>query len=153
MEACDTYREIKLIHENFRDTDKPLLDGDKEDILREMKAAWPSLNDANLIIHHEVAHAEIHVDVKAAHSVIKKPPGSDLKSALSFLYTKKSFERVFEPIIEDMRFEHCEALRSGDVKKARWTHVRGVIGIFATMVIHAASSGGKMAVKLWKMGS
>ena len=71
---------------------------------------------------------------------IELPPGHRAKKVLSFLYTKKAFERVFADQFADMEIEYFEALKSGDARLARWVKVRGYLMLFATVVDHAMTN-------------
>ncbi|WP_437709700.1 hypothetical protein WMF45_34630 [Sorangium sp. So ce448] len=52
------------------------------------------------------------------------PPGSRLHVAAVFFYSRKTVERVFDPMLKDMRDEYFEALAKAQTWKARWVHAR-----------------------------
>ena len=54
-------------------------------------------------------------------------PGGFLLKAARFVFSKRSFNRVYEPIVADMLAEYFEALAAGEEWRARWIHVRGVL--------------------------
>ena len=80
---------------------------------------------------------------------IQPAPGALWMSILTILYSKKVRERVFVPVISDMRVEHAEALLAGKPRLARWVHIRGVIVLVFTMAFHLVSSVGQAALKIW----
>lgn len=62
-------------------------------------------------------------DGPSSVSVIAKPPGSTLSKILKFLYTKKTYDIVFDPIVADLQTEYFECLDNKEYWKARWTRV------------------------------
>lgn len=86
---------------------------------------------------------------KRASRLIMPAPGSIWMSILTILYSKRVRERVFVPVISDMRVEHAEALLAGKPRLARWIHIRGVIILIFTMAFHLVSSAGQAALKIW----
>jgi hypothetical protein len=67
---------------------------------------------------------------------IKSPPCSGLRSLAQWVCPKKTFSRVFEQHFADVDVEYIEALAQNDPWKARWVHVRGILGFWATVVVH-----------------
>lgn len=55
---------------------------------------------------------------------IARPPGAAILRLADFLYSPKTFERVFQTLVADMRNEYCAALSSGRTDKARWIVLR-----------------------------
>lgn len=82
---------------------------------------------------------------------IRLPPGHRCVSVLKFLYSKKTFERVFEQILVDMREEHLEALSKEHAWHARWIHTRGLLSLLTTMIFHAFTTSGRTVAKIWKL--
>ena len=54
-----------------------------------------------------------------------RAPGARLLSAAEFMFPKNTYERVFLPIIQDMRKDYFDALSTGRKLKARWVRFRG----------------------------
>lgn len=54
---------------------------------------------------------------------IARPPGSLLATISEFVFSKKTLERVVNPIIADMQAEYCEALAAKRPYKAAWIRV------------------------------
>ena len=61
----------------------------------------------------------------ASRRKVGRPVGSSLRGFAEFVFSKKSYEEIYEPLISDMRFEYCEALAANRRGKARWARVRG----------------------------
>jgi len=64
---------------------------------------------------------------------IKQAPGSRFRSIVTFLYSQKTVEEVFDPLIADWRFEYFEALDQKRRWKARWISVRYVYSLLMAM--------------------
>lgn len=60
---------------------------------------------------------------------VLRPPAHIARKALEFLLSKKTFSLVVDPAIEDMRFEHAQALSEGRTKKARWIVICGHLAL------------------------
>ena len=81
---------------------------------------------------------------------IIRPPGDKLFNILEFLYTKKNFERIFEPMIADMQEEYFEALSAKRIWKTRWIHLRGIISLLVAITYHPTVSLMKRISHYWK---
>ena len=55
---------------------------------------------------------------------VRNAPGTRLLLIADFLYSPKTFEQTFKPLIADWRYEYFEALKHGRTKKARWISFR-----------------------------
>ncbi len=84
------------------------------------------------------------------NSRLFKPSGNLLLSMAEFLYSSKTYQRVFLPIISDMREEYFEALPQNRIWKARWVRVRGTWSFFAAMGLDRAFVFVSFFVKVWK---
>ena len=84
------------------------------------------------------------------NSRLFKPSGNLLLSMAEFLYSSKTYQRVFLPIISDMREEYFEALSQNRIWKARWVRVRGTWSFFAAMGLDRAFVFVSFFVKAWK---
>ena len=62
-----------------------------------------------------------------SNTAIESPPGSRLARIFKFVFTSKTYSRVFEPIFSDWQIEYVEAIATGEKLKARWVWVRGYI--------------------------
>ena len=71
---------------------------------------------------------------------IELPPGYRIGNVLRFLYSKKTFSRVFEEQLTDMNIEYIDAVGDGSERLARWILVRGHIVLLTTMMTHAFST-------------
>src|ERR1044072_760418 len=52
--------------------------------------------------------------------VLVKAPGTKLLTLVDFLFSPKTVERTFKPLIADWRYEYFEALNQGRKYKAHW---------------------------------
>ena len=83
-------------------------------------------------------------------SVVLKAPGISMLAVAEFVFSKKQNEKVFVPIIADMREEYFEALSQSRIWKARWVRIRGTYSFFAAMGLDRAFAFVSFFVKAWK---
>ena len=107
--------------------------------LRDRRLSNVGQTDTDLIVQFE------------SRRKIQRPVGSSLRGVAEFVFTKKSYEQVYEPLINDLRFEYFEALASNRTWKARWVHARGYGSFLTAMVAHAAASGGRLVVRVCRI--
>lgn len=81
-----------------------------------------------------------------------KPPGSRLLAITNFLYSKKQQERVFIPIIADMRDEYFEAYDQKRFMKARWIWIRYCFVFIQSMGLNVIVSLVKKIKDVWTLG-
>lgn len=83
--------------------------------------------------------------------IVVHPPGTYLRRLGSFLFTRKTFEGVLEPVLEDLQIEVFESLTRGETARARW--IRCVYtGIFlATALRQIPVSLLSWVFRAWKM--
>ena len=82
---------------------------------------------------------------------IRRPVGSSLRRVAEFVFSKKSYEQIYDPLINDLRFEHCEALAANRRGKAGWVRVRGYGSFLTAALAHFAGSGGHLVVRVWRL--
>lgn len=87
---------------------------------------------------------------KSSPIIIEVPPGSRLRRALAFVFSKRTMEGVFHQIINDMQEEHIEALSAGEPWKARAIRLRGYLSILEAVAALVPLSIARLAWKLWK---
>jgi|HubBroStandDraft_6_1064221.scaffolds.fasta_scaffold387399_2 hypothetical protein len=78
---------------------------------------------------------------------IIRPPGSGLNSAAEFLFSRKTMERVVNPVISDLQMEYCEALAANRRVKAIWVQIRGYWSFFKTVGLYSVL---KAFVEIWR---
>ena len=61
----------------------------------------------------------------ASRRKVRRPVGSSLRGVAEFVFSKKSYEQIYDPLIRDLRFEYCEAMAANRRGKARWVRARG----------------------------
>lgn len=71
---------------------------------------------------------------------ITTPPFSKLGRFSRFVYSKKTYSRIFEQLIADELEEYFEAVKIGEVWKSRLIRVRGVFVFWSTVVSHATKT-------------
>ena len=82
---------------------------------------------------------------------VRWPVGSSLRGVAEFVFSRKSCEQIFDPLISDLRFEYCEALAANRRGKARWVRVRGYASFLAAVLAHVAGSVGDPVVRVWRI--
>ena len=60
-------------------------------------------------------------------------PGSRLRSLAQRLLASSTIEKLIDPLIADLQFEHAEALRSGQIWRGRWIAITGWIAFWQVM--------------------
>ena len=96
---------------------------------------------------------QLRLDLNGANNRLRiaGPPGSRLNTFAQAFYSKKTYERVFQQWIIDWREEHAGALAQGKFRLALWRAFSGNFVFIATMVTHAASTGLRGVLKIWRM--
>ncbi len=84
----------------------------------------------------------------ASRRRVRRPIGSSLRGFAEFVVSKKSYEQIYDPLINDLRFEYCEALAENRRWKVRWVRVRGYGSFFAAALSHVGVSGGNLALRI-----
>jgi len=62
--------------------------------------------------------------MKAPHRTISEPPGSKLLLFVDFLFSPRTVEQTFKPLVADWQYEYFEALKQGRTSKASWVSMR-----------------------------
>jgi hypothetical protein len=75
-------------------------------------------------------------------------PGWRLHRIGSWVYSHRTFETVFEPVLADMQFEYFAALAEGRKRKATWVRIRGVFLFSSHVVAQLPVSGLRL---LWRL--
>ena len=81
------------------------------------------------------------------------PPGLSLSALAQFIYSRKIYDRVFQPILADMQHEYFEALKDGQQRKAQWVMWRGRLSFVMAVFAQVPVSITRLIVKLWKAAS
>ena len=82
---------------------------------------------------------------------IHRPPGSKMLSLVEFFCSKKTYSKVFEPIIADLHEEYFEALDKRRHWKMRWIRIRYTWAFFSAIGLNISLSTIKKIVDLWKV--
>lgn len=80
---------------------------------------------------------------------IVRPPGLLIDRFARFIFKKKTYERVFQPIIVDMRLEYFESLSEGRRWHARWVSLRDHLGFCKALLALIPVSITRLFVKIW----
>jgi hypothetical protein len=81
--------------------------------------------------------------VLSSMKLTSRPPGSRFLSIVDFLYSPKTVELTFQPIIADLRKEYFDSLQENRWIKAKWIRVRYFFLFLASMGL----------TKLWSLFS
>jgi len=82
--------------------------------------------------------------------VITYSPGWTLTRWIDFLFSKKSVDQIFQPIIADMQLEYFDALSEDRMWKARWVAARGYGTFWYALVLHTLGSLARLAIPTLK---
>lgn len=81
-------------------------------------------------------------------SRIGRPPGSRLRFLADFFLSRKTMERVINPVLTDMHNDYCEALAEGRPLKASWARIRGYWSFWKALGLYALIQNIK---EIWKV--
>ena len=81
---------------------------------------------------------------------IHRPPGAKMLALIEFFCSKKTYGKVFEPIIADLHEEYFEALDKQQHWKARWIRIRYTWAFFIAIGLNLSLHTIKNIVNLWK---
>ena len=87
----------------------------------------------------------------ASRRKVRRPVGSSLRGVAEFVFSKKSYEQIYDPLLSDLRLEYCEALAANRRWKARWVRARGYGSFLTAGLAHAAASGGHLVVRVCRI--
>jgi hypothetical protein len=79
-------------------------------------------------------HIILSKEIMGSEFKIERPPGTFILHVANFLCTKKTRERVVEPLVSDFQMEIFEALHAGRIWKARWMHIHFIISFIMSIV-------------------
>lgn len=82
---------------------------------------------------------------------ILMPPGFRLARLAEFVYSKKTYQEIFEPILSDLRIEYQEALEEKRWHKARWIAFCGRWHFVAAALARIPVSLTRLVITLWKI--
>ncbi|WP_437758413.1 hypothetical protein [Sorangium sp. So ce1389] len=89
--------------------------------------------------------------IKRRRRRITGPPGCRLHALAGFFYSRKTMERVFDPMLADMRSEYFEALANGRIWKARWHRVTYYWAFVKSIGLHSVLSLAQEIVSMFKI--
>jgi hypothetical protein len=84
-----------------------------------------------------------------ALSQLHRPPGFRLLAVAEFLCSRRTYEEVFLPTVQDLREEHAAALVAGREWKARWVLLRGYWSFISAAGLQSAVRFARRALKMW----
>ena len=67
-------------------------------------------------------------------SALVAPPGHRLLRFAEFVFSRRDYRLVLQPVVRDLRAEYLAALAAGRRWKARWTRLRGSWAFWAAVV-------------------
>jgi hypothetical protein len=77
-------------------------------------------------------------------------PGWRLHRLGSYVFGRRTFEQVLEPVLSDLQVEYFDALRDGAVGKARIVRLRGYLNFWTHVFAQLPVSILRAAWELWK---
>ena len=87
----------------------------------------------------------------ASRRKVRPPVGTSLRGFAEFVFSKKSYEQIYDPLLSDLHIEYCEALAANRRWKARWVWARGHLSFWTAWSAHAAASGGRRVAWVWRI--
>lgn len=93
---------------------------------------WVRISDAAQLVGDSLVNVLERLHSRRAG--LDTPPGCQLNSWARFVYPKKTYERVFMPLIADVQAEYIEALDQGQHGKAQWIRWRGRAAFWTAVV-------------------
>ena len=87
----------------------------------------------------------------ASRRKVRRPVGSSLRGVAEFVFSKKSYQQIYDPLISDLRFEYCEAMAENRRGKARWVRARGYGSFLAAVSAHVAAPVSHLVVRVWRI--
>ena len=85
------------------------------------------------------------------HREISRAPGAIMLSVVYFFCSKKTYNKIFVPIISDLHEEYLEALHEQQHWKARWIRIRYTLAFFNSIGLNISLSTIKKIIDLWKV--
>src|SRR5204863_563804 len=82
--------------------------------------------------------------------IIRRAPGYALANLAKWVFSKKVYERTFEPLLGDLQFEYCEAIKEGNNRHAQWIHFRYVFHFAKAIVLFVPGWIFQALFKWWK---
>lgn len=83
-------------------------------------------------------------------SKIVSPPGFGLLRFSEAVFSRKTFEEVFQPVISDMQTEYYDALEKGSLRKAKWILVRGNVSFWNAFISILPIALLRRCTEIWK---
>jgi hypothetical protein len=80
-----------------------------------------------------------------------RPPAVKLRRWAQFIYSRQTFDRVFDDLFTDILDEYFEALSRNQFKRARWIQWRGYMTFWKAATVHLCASLGKAPARLLKL--
>lgn len=82
-------------------------------------------------------------------SHIFTPPGWRLNQFAAFFFSKKTYEHVLQPAIDDLQKEYIEAISEQRIWKSRWVWVRGYWAFWKTVFLQIPVSTVRLILRIW----
>lgn len=83
--------------------------------------------------------------------VIARPAASIVLCALDFIFSRTTCQRLFHPIVAEMRDEINADLHEGRLWRARWASVRGYGELMLAVIFHCTCFFVKRLSAAWKL--
>lgn len=90
---------------------------------------------------------------RAKPARVARPPASSLLAAARFLYSRKHYREIFEPMVADFQAECFEALADGRVHHVRWRRAVFTVQFVHAMLFDAGSTFLKLFIQAFRAKS
>jgi hypothetical protein len=83
---------------------------------------------------------------------VQVAPGVHIARVLQWIFSKKTYDRVFDPQIADLQWEYFKALKENRPIKPTWVRVRAFLKLVVTIIIALPPDALRAIVKVWRVG-
>jgi hypothetical protein len=87
--------------------------------------------------------------LRGLDATIHGAPGWRLYRVANWVYSRRTFDEVFVPVLSDMQVEYFDALANGQRGKAAWVRVRGYWRFASHVVAQAPVSFVRVVSRWW----
>jgi hypothetical protein len=156
-EMADVVRKAASEHDAFRDVTVEVNPKTRGGVLEASLVRDDRMVHAHLVQEPVALKATENLIMSALRdAAVKKPrrikrlPGSRVAPVLRFVFSRRTYERVFSQMIEDVQCEYRDAVIAGDMRLARLRHVQFWTALPVVCALLALTSTAKKVYDLWK---
>jgi len=82
--------------------------------------------------------------------LVALPPASRVRGLLRFVFSQRTCDLVFDPVVADVQQEWIEAVAAGRKWHAAWVRVRGYLTLLQHAMAQLPMSFGRAMYEMWK---